>query len=247
MARHYRELSRLSAVFAFSADVAMLVIGGELKRREKLSARLGDVLSQLYLASCVVKRYADDGHPKADAPIVRWCLEDAVHRAEEALQGLAQNFPGWLPRSLIRFVAFPLGRRCAPPSDRLGSVVARLSTEISATRDRLTRGMYLPIRADDPVGRLEVALATVTMAEALDVRLRTATREGRLAADGDDRLDEAVRLGILTADEGAALVQHRRVVRDCIMVDDFPRDVGRAAATVRLTAPAPVLLAQRIA
>lgn len=247
MALHYRELTRLSAVFAFVADIAMLVIGGALKRREKLSARLGDVLSQLYLASCVLKRYADDGHPEADAPIVRWCLEDAVHRAEDALQGLAQNFPGWLPRALIRIAAFPLGRRCTPPDDRLGSVVARLATEPSATRDRLTRGMYLPIREDDPVGRLEVALAMVPMADALDVRLRSATREGRLAADGEGRLDEAVRLGILTVDEGAALTRYRRVVRDCIMVDDFPNDVGRAAMTGPAVEPAPILRAQRIA
>jgi hypothetical protein len=70
------------------------------------------------------------------------------------------------------------------------------------------------------------------MAEALDMKLRAATREGRLAADGPDRLDEAVRLGILTADEGATLAHHRRVVRDCIMVDDFPHDVGRAATTL---------------
>jgi acyl-CoA dehydrogenase len=247
MAAHYRELARLSAVFAFAADIAMLVIGGALKRREKLSARLGDVLSQLYLASCVLKRYADDGHPEADAPIVRWCVEDAVHRAEEALQGLAQNFPGRLPRALIWLAAFPLGRRRAPPDDRLGSAVARLATEISATRDRLTRGMYLPIREDDPVGRLEVALATVPMAEALEVRLRAAIREGRLAADAPDRLDAAVRAGVMTPDEGGALARHRRVVRDCIMVDDFPHDVGRAAMPRQAAESATIPRVQRIA
>ena len=230
MARHVRELSRIAAAFAFTADVAMLVLGGSLKRREKLSARLGDVLAQLYLASCVLKRFADDGRPEADAPIVRWCLEDALHRAEEALAGVHRNLPGRLPRLAIRLAAFPLGRRLPPPDDRLGTTVARLATEASPTRDRLVRGMYVPSGEDDPIGRLELALALAPQAEALGAKLRAAVREGALhSADGDTQRDEAVRIGLLTVDEAELLERHRRLVRDCIMVDDFPRDIGRAA------------------
>jgi len=247
MARHYRELSRLSSAFAFCADVAMLVIGGALKRREKLSARLGDVLSQMYLASCVLKRHADDGHPAADAPIVHWCLQDAMHRAEEAFDGLVRNFPGRLPRLLMRLAVFPLGRRLAPPDDRLGSVLARLATESSPTRDRLTQGMFLPIREDDPVGRLEIALAMAPAAEAAEATLRAAIRDGRMTAGGDTGLEAAQRLGILDSAQAAMLARYRRVARECIMVDDFPRDLGRAAEAADAPAGQIPARAQRIA
>ncbi len=124
--RHLRQLTRLSAAFAVAADFAMLFLGGDLKRREKISARLGDVLSQLYLGSCVVKRYQDEGAPPTDAPFAQWALDDCVHQAQEAFFGLFENFPvRWAARAL-RLITFPLGRSYAPPSDRLGHRVAGL-------------------------------------------------------------------------------------------------------------------------
>ncbi len=80
-----RQLTRLCAGFAFSADVSMLFLGGDLKRREKLSARLGDILSQLYIASTVLKRYEDDGRPRADLPLVKWAMDDCLNRIQDAL------------------------------------------------------------------------------------------------------------------------------------------------------------------
>ncbi len=92
--RYLRQLTRLSAGFALAADVAMLFLGGDLKRREKISARLGDILSQLYLASCVVKRYQDEGAPRRPMlPFAQWALDDCLHRTQEAFFGLFENFP----------------------------------------------------------------------------------------------------------------------------------------------------------
>ena len=231
-ARYYRQLSRLSAALAFSADVAMLVLGGSLKRREKLSARLGDVLSQLYLASATLKRYEDDGRPAADLPLVRWGLQDCLHRAEDAFAGLVENFPSRPMAWLIRLAAFPLGRTLRGPDDRLGGEVTRLLAEPSTARDRLTRGMYLRKDEADPVGRLEVALDLVVPAEAVEAKLRAAAKAGVLhGRTNDERRASALSQGIITVDEAALLDRFKRVQRDCIMVDDFPHDIGRNVAT----------------
>ena len=231
-ARYYRQLSRLSAALAFSADVAMLVLGGSLKRREKLSARLGDVLSQLYLASATLKRYEDDGQAEADLPLVHWGVQDCLHRAEEAFVGLVENFPNRPMAWLIRLAAFPLGRSLRAPDDRLGATVARLLSEPSAARDRLTRGMFIRKDEADPVGRLEVALDLVVPAEAVEAKLRAAAKAGVLhGRTREERRASALSQGIITADEAALLDRFQRVQRDCIMVDDFPRDIGRNVAT----------------
>ena len=228
--RHYREMTRLSAVFAFTADVALLGLGGSLKRREKLSARLGDVLSQLYLASAVLKRFADDGHPDADLPLVHWCVQDALHRAEEALTGVVANYPARPVAWLLRLAAFPRGRRVAAPSDRLGAAVARLLTEAGEARERLARHVFLPRRDDDPVGRLQVALELLPEVEALETRLRDAVRDGRLPAlAGAARVAAARDAGLLSVDEEALLGRFARIREAAIAVDDFPADIGRAA------------------
>jgi acyl-CoA dehydrogenase len=122
----------------------MLVLGGSLKRREKISARLGDVLSQLYLCSATLKRFEDDGRPEADLPLLHWSMQDALHRMQTALDGVLKNFPSRLAALLLRVLIFPLGRCLAPPSDELGHQVAALLLQPGPARDRLTVGMYVP-------------------------------------------------------------------------------------------------------
>ncbi|MFO1318799.1 MAG: acyl-CoA dehydrogenase [Burkholderiales bacterium] len=223
-----RQMSRLSAAFAFSADMAMLVLGGSLKRREKLSARLGDALSQLYLASAVLKRYEDDGRPGEDRAIVEWSLRDALHRAEEALIGVVDNFPNRWVAGLLRLATAPLGRRLRSPSDRLGSELARAISEPGETRRRLGRGAYLPRREDDPVGRLELALDLVALADAVELKIRAAVKSGAVkGASREERQAQALGQNLVTPEEIALADRYRRLQRACIMVDDFPRDVGR--------------------
>ncbi|HWN30741.1 MAG TPA: acyl-CoA dehydrogenase, partial [Burkholderiales bacterium] len=150
-ARYYRQLTRLSSAFALLADVAMLVLGGALKRKEKLSARLGDVLSLLYLSSAVLKRYEDEGRQRADLPLLHWSLQDALWRMQGALDGILENFPSRVMAWLLRRAVFPLGRTFSPPSDELGRQVSSLLLAPSATRDRLTAGIYVPVNEADPV------------------------------------------------------------------------------------------------
>lgn len=226
-----RELSRLASAFAFTADVTMLSLGGSIKRREKLSGRLGDVLSQLYIASAVLKRHHDQGCAEDDLPIVLWCLDDCLNRAEQALAGVVRNFPDRRLALLLRLACHPTGLRCPPPTDGLGTLAARLVSRSGPARDRLTAGMFLPLDDGDPVGRLELALGLADEADALEARLTAAARSEALhGATAAERQRSAVTRGLLTPEEAARLERYRQLRRACIMVDDFPRDIGRASA-----------------
>jgi acyl-CoA dehydrogenase len=229
--RFTRQLTRISAGFALTADVAMLFLGGDLKRREMLSARLGDILSQLYLASAVLKRFEDDGRPQADLPLVEWALRDCQNRIQEAFYGVFENFPSRIAAGALRAAVFPWGRIFSPPADRLGHAVARLMLEPSQTRDRLTAGMFLLRHEDDPVGRLELAMQAAPAGEAVESRIRGGLKAGVI--DGlteEARVAAAVDKGIISAEEAAQLRHFSNLRRACVMVDDFPRDVGRRLA-----------------
>lgn len=169
--RYYQHLNRLSANLALLSDIAMSVLGGSLKRRERISARLGDVLSQLYLASAALKRYEDEGRNEADLPLVHWGVQDALNQAETAADELLRNFPNRLVAGIMRTIIFPLGRHCRAPSDRLDHQLARILQLPSATRSRLGRGQYLTPGENNPAGQLEEALADVMAAEAIHDRL----------------------------------------------------------------------------
>ena len=224
-------MTRLAAGLALAGDVALLLLGGDLKRREKISARLGDLLSQLYLASCTVKRWHDDNCQPVDLPFVQWALEDAEYRAQEACFGLFENFPVRFVARLLRLFLFPWGRTFAPPSDRLGHRVTRLLMEDSPARDRLTAGMFIQRDEADPVGRLEVALQQVAAAEQIEAKVHAVAKAGALTGyTADERIAAAIRTGAISAEEADALRRYSQLRRACIMVDDFPQEAGRAAS-----------------
>lgn len=220
--RYYQQLTRFSSAFALSADVAMAVLGGSLKRREKLSARLGDVLSQLYLCSATLKRFADDGRPMEDLPLVQWAMEDALYKIQQAFDGLIHNFPHQLVRGILTVLIFPMGKRLRPPSDKLGHEVARLLMQPGGGRDRLTSGIYLPHQEEDAVGALEAALLSTLKCESLQDRLHAARRAGRLKAMTELlRITEARDSGLITPEQALQLERDYVLRRKVIMVDDF--------------------------
>ncbi|MEF8752538.1 MAG: acyl-CoA dehydrogenase [Accumulibacter sp.] len=229
--RYYQQLTRFSSAFAFLADISMLVLGGELKRREKLSARLGDILSMLYLCSATLKRYESEGRQQADAPLMHWAIWDAMYKAQMAFDGAIANFPvRWIGRLLYRMV-FPLGHPYDVPSDRIGHRVAKLLIEPSAARDRLTAETYLPKGESEAVGALELALLATIEAEPIEAKIRAAEKKGVLVDNPDanvrDLAHAAFAAGIVTPAEYAAL-KRRNDLRDIVIrVDDFPHDLGR--------------------
>ncbi|MEQ1525959.1 MAG: acyl-CoA dehydrogenase [Gallionella sp.] len=220
--RYYQQLTRYSAAFALSTDVAMAVLGGSLKRREKISARLGDVLSQMYLCSATLKRFEDDGRPAEDFPLLHWSIQDALYNIQQAFAGVIQNFPNGVIRGLLRVLIFPLGKRLSPPSDHLGHEVASLLMQPSTARDRLTRGMYIPTDEQNAVGALESALFSTLACEPLNVELESARKAGKLKErDELMRIVEAREQGMINAEQALQLERDYVLRRKVIMVDDF--------------------------
>ncbi len=220
--RYYQLLTRYAASFAFAADIAMLVLGGGLKRKEKLSARLGDVLSNLYLCSAVLKKFEDDGRPKADEPLLHWAMEDGLYRIQTAFDGVMQNFPNRFFALLLRLVVFPLGQCRNPPSDDRGHQVAALMLKPGDVRDRLTAGMYIKRDEQDAVGALEAALASTLACEPIQARLEKEAKAGKLKAmDEMSRIAEAREAGFINPEEAIQLERDYMLRRKVIMVDDF--------------------------
>ncbi len=230
--RYYRHLTRISSALAFAADVSMLALGGSLKRRERISARLGDVLSMLYLASATLKRFEDEGRHEADLPLVHWSIQDALARAADALHGVLANYPMRWIGALLRLAIFPLGRRFAPPPDVLGHEVARLLIAPSAVRDRLCAGIYLPEAESDPLGCLEAALDAAIRAEAVEAKIRAAQKSGTISGRGAEELAQGALAAKVISGEELSLLKRAAQLRDeVIRVDHFPQDLGRAEAS----------------
>ncbi|HSN42251.1 MAG TPA: acyl-CoA dehydrogenase [Burkholderiales bacterium] len=226
--RYYRQLTRFSSAFALAADVAMLALGGALKRRERLSARLGDILSELYLASSALKRYEDQGRPEDDLPLLHWAMQDALHKIEEAFFGLFANLPNRFIAWLLRVVVFPTGREFNPPRDELGRRVVDLLLVPNPARERLAAGIFAPQDENDPVGALEVALRAAIMAEKVEAKIRAAHKTG--AIDGrfaGELAAQALEKGVISRAEADILERAGQLRRKVIMVDDFPRDFGK--------------------
>ena len=220
--RYYRKLNRYSANLALVSDVSMLTLGGKLKFKERLSGRLGDVLSQLYIASAMLKRYEDQGRPAGDRPLLAWAFHDCAHKIELALSEALRNFPirpvGWLLWVLV----FPWGRRAHAPGDRLGHRVAALLLTPSDTRDRLGSGVFLTPCANNPGGRINAALPKVIAAEPVERKFHKAIKAGQIEAlTFDAQLQEAQLKGILTAGEVEVLKELQAITLDAISVDDF--------------------------
>jgi len=227
-ARYYRNLTRMSVGFALLTDFSLLTLGGSLKRRERLSGRLADILGNLYLATAALKRFADDGQPEADRPLVAWACEDSLYRIQEAMYGLFENLPNrplaWFAQHLI----FPLGRSYALPADTLGHRLVGPFLEPSEARDRLTQGIYIPNEPQDALAKIEAALDLVIDTAPLEKRLREAHsddgRQSSTVLDPDARLQAAVAAGVINDDEAALLIRTHKAIRAVIDVDDFPQE-----------------------
>ncbi|HVF63485.1 MAG TPA: acyl-CoA dehydrogenase [Casimicrobiaceae bacterium] len=236
MKRYYRALTRYASALAFVADISMFVLGGRLKRMEKISGRLGDVLSLLFLASATLKRFEDEGRQAADAPLVHWALQDALFGIESAFDGVIANFPNRGAAVMLRAIVFPLGLQAHRPSDALGSEVAKLLIAPSAARDRLTAGMFIPDDIDDPVRAIELALEATIAAEPIEAKLRALPAPASSLPETAEARDErALAAGVITADEARVLAEHRALVAQVIRVDDFDAaltELGRSRPTI---------------
>ena len=228
--RYFRKLNRYSAALAVMADTSMLMLGGKLKFKESLSGRLGDVLSQLYIVSAILKRHQDAGNPVGDQALLAWSIHDAVNKIETALSGALRNFPIRPVGYLLWMLIFPWGRRAQAPSDRLGHKVASLMMTPCDARERMADGVYTTPLANNPAGRIISYLPKVIMAEPVERKFLKALKNSDIESlDFNTQLDEGVREGWITADERVMLEELRVMTLDAIMVDDFDPEELRSA------------------
>lgn len=221
-APYYGQLARFSAVLAFVADIAMLVLGGSLKRREGISARLGDVLSHLYMASATLKRYEGQGRQQADLPYVHFALQDNLQQMGEALDGFFANFgPRWLALTL-RTVLFPWGLRFAKPSDRLSAKVAEAMMQPGVARDRLTPLCHVG-SGDEPVAIMEQAFLAMNEGASYQSAISAAQKAGTLPRrlPLDQLIDLAASQGVLTPEQAKRMRDSDELRRRAIAVDSF--------------------------
>ncbi len=229
---HWRQLSRLSSAFALLTDVVLLTLGGGLKRRERISARMGDILAELYLAGAVLKRFEDEGRPPEDRCIVDYLMLRGRDRMAVAFDGVLDNLPARWAAVLVRVLAFPLGVPYVQVPDRLVNRVAATLLEPSAQRDRLTPGLYLGEGHEQHALKdLEAAFQLVNAVKPIEKKMRDAKVRDA---------DEALKGGIITADEREQLAESAAATARVVAVDAFPMEEVSPIAAQHRQPPADV-------
>jgi len=226
-AHYFRQLERFSACLAFVSDLTMGVLGGKLKFKERLSARLGDVLSQLYIASSVLKYYLhhaakSGGQQAEDLDHMRWSLDNSLYEIAKAFDEFCDNFPVAWARFVMRRVVFPLGNRYRPVADSLNARVANQLLQQTGLRDRLSWLVFKNGGPHDPVGRIEHAWSLLQKAEPAFLKYYKMMVKDELA--GDDtaaRLTDAVNRKLLTREEAELVAEFDKARLDVIQTDHF--------------------------
>ena len=247
--RYYQNINRYSAAFALAADFAMLTLGGKLKQRELLSARLGDVFSSMYLASTVLKHFENQGRNAQDLPLVEWSIRTLMYQAQEQLHSFLRNFPNRWVAGLLRVLIFPRGRTYFSPSDSQAQDIVDLIINPTEARERLAGYAYTTLEPGNPVGLLQEALELAVGVEPIEKKLRTAVKQGSIAADYlPDQVEEAAENGLITAEEAARLIDFHGKVMNLIAVDDFDsEEIGRQHARPAETTDEPPARPKKVA
>lgn len=218
---YYKRLSQMSAAFAVIADLALMILGGAFKRKEKLSGRFADALSYMFYVSAALKKYQDDGEQKHDLPLLEWSCKYSLYQTQIALDEILRNFPSKLMGLVIRIIIFPLGLSLRLPNDRLGQRLAAQMIKSSDVRDRLTDGLYNSDDADDITGCLEYALKKVELADPIEKRLKAQSKIKPDLVTHEKWMQQLLDEHIIDENEQQILIQAEQAIRKVIMVDDF--------------------------
>ncbi|MBL4711288.1 MAG: acyl-CoA dehydrogenase [Gammaproteobacteria bacterium] len=218
---YYQQLEKMSSAFALMSDICIGVLGGSLKRREKISGRLADALANLYVISAVIKHYENQGSREEDAVLVQWACDDALYNIQYALKGIMKNLPVPFIGRLSNMIVFPLTKPYQRPNDKTGHKVARIILSASETLDRLSHGIYKSDDKDDATGRIEHALFLVLRTNDLQHKLRDAFKNGRLKNRDREAFAEAEQKNIISESEYNLLIEAETAIQNAIKVDEF--------------------------
>jgi acyl-CoA dehydrogenase len=227
-ARYWRRLSWSSASFAILSDIAMVGLGGQLKRREKLTGRFADILSWMYLATAALRRFEADGRRDTDVGLMKWSLEMCFERIQGAFDGLYANYPLPVIGTFFRRVVAPWSRLNSlgsGPNDRLGAAAASALRDDTPLRTRLTSGLHVPTAESEALGRLERAYQAASAAAESITKIKAAMRDGRLKKGSAElRVDAAIEAEVIDREAGVAVQEAAALREDLIQVDSFPAD-----------------------
>ncbi|MET4027296.1 acyl-CoA dehydrogenase [Marinobacter sp. MBR-99] len=239
--KYYRQLGRFSAAFALMTDVTLLTVGGGLKARQRLSGRMADCLVQLYYATAVIKQWHEEGYPDDQRDLVEWCLQTCLHDLQDSMREAIINFPVPALRWPLRLLVFPLGATgLNGPDDKLGAKVAATIVNDTPVRQRISRGTFINMDPDDPLGRVlnayNLANETAEMRQRLHEAIRNRDEDeldGIALLMGHQRkelVDWACAQGIIKADECPKMEEALTALYDVIRVDAFDADGLKALA-----------------
>lgn len=237
--RYYKAATRLSTLLALASDLSMATVGGALKRKGAMTGRMGDILSQLFILSSVLKRFEDEGRPSEDLPFVHWAAQDALARAGTAWRDLLANHPNRGAALFLKLVGAPFGLKASGPDDACAAAVAGLIQQHGPARDRLVAGSWTARIEVDPIAATLVAFDLYPQVEAIERRLKDAIRAGRIARAPQNLTllnawaAKAEGLGLINAEERAAIARFAVYADQAIQVDDFPADFDIAAGLER--------------
>lgn len=222
MKRYYQQATRFASAFALLADISMLVLGGSLKRKESISARLGDILSYLYLLSAVLKQFHDQGANKDDLPVVRYAGLLCLFEIQERFDDILKNFPNRIVAAILRFFIFPLGQRFSRPNDKLMHKIAQLLIAPTETRQRLAAGIYLTEDKNNLMTDVQDALLKTIAAEPIEKIIKTAKKDGLIKGYHlQEQAQEALEKKIITVEQFDIFLQSEVARKKVIAVDDF--------------------------
>jgi acyl-CoA dehydrogenase len=220
--RYYRQIARLSVNFALVADYALLTLAGAVKRKERLSGRFADVLSNLYLCSCALKKFQDQGSRKDELPLLHWACQHTIYCAQQALYEIFRQLPFQPLAWAMRAIVFPFGKPNLPPGDQLIHEIAALLLSDSEARERLTSGIYINEIEDDATGRIELAFKAVLAAAPAEAKIRQAQRQKQLLKGTiQSQLKAALEADIITQQDVDLIEQAELARFKAISVDDF--------------------------
>jgi len=220
-ANYYKQLGRMSRGLAFTTDVAMLVLGGELKRKEMISARLGDVLSHLYIASTVLKRYEDEGRQQADLPFVKYAVEHSLFEIGQAFEGFFKNFSNPVVNFILKRIVFPLGNHYHRPSDEIAQTMCAHMTKSGVFRNRLTHLCHVDENAG--TGVMENAFIAMEKTSEQFKQLKKWQKTGKLASNLSlgEAIESAQEKGLLTGEMATQMQTANKLRKEAIAVDNF--------------------------
>lgn len=237
--RYYRATTRFSTLLALASDLSMATVGGALKRKGALTGRLGDILSQLFILTSVLKRFEDEGRPAEDLPFVHWATQDALARAGAAWRSLLANHPNRGTALFLKLVGTPFGLNTPEPDDRCAAAVAGLIQVHGSARDRLIAGSWTARVEVDPIAATIAAFDLYPQVEAIERRLKDAIRSGRITRAPQNLTllagwaAEAQSKGLIDAQERELIGRFAAYADQAIQVDDFPADFDMAAGLAR--------------